>query len=70
MLIHRQNFWEKYTGIKHTTEIAFDYRANRKCYDVLIDGEFYATAEHRCGAFDELVDVLRQNPGWSPLNSF
>ena len=67
MLIQRQNFWEKTTGIKHTTEIVFDYRSNRKCYDILVDGEFYATAEMRCAAYDELVNVLRQNPTWSPV---
>ena len=63
MLIHRQPFWEK-SGEKHIITITFE---GRRMYEVRVDEEFYATAEHRLQAFDEVADIARAN-NWNPLS--
>lgn len=66
MLVHNQTFYERHTGQPHKIMVTFDHRNGSKCYDVRVDNEFYATAEHRSGAFDEVVDIIKAN-NWSPL---
>ena len=66
MLVHHQTFYERYSGIPHIIDIVF---AGRRIYNVLVDDEFYATAEHKLEAYDEAVDIIR-NYGWSPINPY
>ncbi len=63
MLIQQQIFYEPYTGVPHIIDIVF---AGKRIYNVLVDDEFYATAEHRLGAFEEVADIIR-NYRWSPI---
>lgn len=60
LFISEQTFYERITGIPHKITLWFDWRG-RKCYDIHYDGEFYATAEHKCGAYDEMVDIVKTN---------
>lgn len=63
MNVYRQSFYEKITGERH--EITTNF-VSRRVYEVRVDGDFYATAESRCQAFDEVSDILKTT-GWSPL---
>ena len=66
ILIQAQNFYERYTGLKHSIAILF---TRRRCYEVRVDDEFYSTAETRGQAFDEVADILSIT-NWSPINPF
>ena len=56
LLVQAQNFYERGTGEKHEVTVLF---ADRRVYEVRIDDEFYATAESRGQAFDEVVDLIK-----------
>ena len=64
--VYSQKFYERHTGQPHEIMITFDYRNKTRCYDVRVDDEFYATAECKAMAYDEVVDIIRTN-NWSPL---
>ena len=59
MLVHDQKFYERFTGVPHRVEVLFDYRSGRKCYDIYVDTEFWATAESKGEAYDEIEDILK-----------
>lgn len=64
MMIHRQFFYEKYTGQEHEVLIVMPYL--RRCYEVRVDNEFYSDHDSKIQAFDEVVDIIKAN-NWSPL---
>lgn len=66
MLVYSQHFYERYLGARHTLAIVFDYSAGRKCYDIMIDNEFYANTESKCKAYDEIADIIRWF-NWTPI---
>lgn len=68
MFISGQDFYERMSGEKHRVVVLFEWRGGR-CYDVWVDDEFYATAEHKSGAYEEIVDIIRTF-NWSPLRAF
>lgn len=65
MLIHRQHFYERMTGIEHLITITFE---TRRVYEVRVDGEFFSTAENKFRAFAEVADILRST-NWSPVRT-
>ena len=66
MNVYRQTFYERHTGVPH--KITTDFMA-RRVYEVRVDGEFYATAENRVQAYDEVVDILKTER-WTPIRPF
>ena len=58
MLVHDQMFYDIVTGIPHRIEVLFDYRSNRKCYDIYVDTEFWSTADDRGQVYDEIEGIL------------
>ena len=66
--IHHQNFYEKYTGIKHEVAINFGWinPSSHGYYEVRVDDEFYSNHDSKNQAFDEVVDIIKYN-NWSPL---
>ena len=65
LFIQAQEFYERSTGDPHEIVIWFMW-IGRKCYEVRVDDEFYASAESRAHAWDRVVDVIRSN-NWSPV---
>ena len=66
--IQTQTFYERHTGEKHEVTIDFGWinPVSNGHYEVRVDDEFYATAEHKAQAFDEVVDIIRTN-NWTPI---
>lgn len=61
--IHTYTFYGRTDSMKH--EITINFCA-RRVYEVLVDGEFYATAESKFQAHEEAADILKHE-NWSPV---
>ena len=63
ILILTQRFYERFTGEAHEVAVLF---REHSIYEVRVDGEFYATAENKVQAFDEVADIARLN-NWTAI---
>lgn len=63
IFIQKYIFFERHTGDSHEVIIYF---SARRVYEVYVDGEFYATAEHLLAAHQKIMDVI-QNNDWAPI---
>ena len=67
--IQTQNFYERHTGTKHEVTISFGgiNPVSRGYYRVTVDGEFHSIADDKGKAFNDVVDIIKQND-WTSIN--